>query len=252
MWQIPKRQLHRRFTDAELGGAEAGNDLGQTPGEVGVATVGRFEIRLELPADLGRGRKVPGADDDRLGIFGNVQLVPVLELRLEEKIPVTVRLALGGIAVAVNQLLPRLDADKLRPVTAFVLRAVEKPQFVDLRRVRLGDFVVVRNRVVVPTAPRRELVALVGAYKDDFSRRFAIRMRSAAPADRYFLSSPPSGIFHSAYHIEQNILPQNRRKGNGESRRIYREYLSKSRVGAVFWLFFYVVFSCLARREGPA
>ena len=41
------------------------------------------------------------------------------------------RLALGRIAVAVNQLLARLDADELRLVATLVLRALEQPQLVD-------------------------------------------------------------------------------------------------------------------------
>ena len=105
-------------------------------------------------------------------------LVPVHELRLEEEILLAVRLALGRIAVAVNQLLARLDADELRLVATLVLRALEQPQLGYLRRVRLSDFIAVRDRVVVPSAPVGQLVALVGADKDELGRGLALCRRA--------------------------------------------------------------------------
>ncbi|MBQ4440476.1 MAG: hypothetical protein II909_05010, partial [Kiritimatiellae bacterium] len=89
--------------------------------------------------------------------------MPILELRLEKKILVAVSLALRGIAVLVNQFLACLDSYKLRLVAALVLRALEQPKFRYLRRVGFGDFILIRNRVVVPSAPPRQLVALIGA-----------------------------------------------------------------------------------------
>ena len=91
------------------------------------------------------------------------------------------RLALGRITVVVNQLLARLDADKLCPVAALILRAIEKPKLFYLRCIYLVNLVVIRNRVVVPPAPLRQLVAPVGADEDDASRRFALALLNAAP-----------------------------------------------------------------------
>ena len=171
--------LHRRLAHAELVGAKFGDDLGKPSREVGVVAVGRFEIRLELRRHLRRTlREVRRADDDARRVFRSLGLVPVHELRLEKEILLAVRLALGGIAVVADQLIARLDADELRLVAALVLRALEQPQLGYLRRVRLGDFIIVRNRVVVPSAPVGQLVALVGADKDELGRGLALCRRA--------------------------------------------------------------------------
>ena len=149
--------------------------------EVGVVAVGRFEIRLELFRHLRRTlREICRTDNDALRILRNIVLVPVHELRLEEKILFAVRFALGWIAVSVNQLLARLDADELRLVAALVLRTLEKPKLGYLRRFCIGDLVLILDRVVLPSAPVGQMVALVGTNKDNAPRRFTFRLRNAA------------------------------------------------------------------------
>ena len=81
-------------------GAEAGDYFGEALCEVGVIAVSRFEIRLELLANLGRGCEVLETYYDALRVFGDIALVLILELDFEEKILVAVSLALGRIAVA--------------------------------------------------------------------------------------------------------------------------------------------------------
>ena len=127
----PEIHLHRRLAHAELVGAEFGYDIGKALRKVGVVAVGRFEIRLELLADLGRTSEICRTDNDALSILWDVGLVPVLVECLEEKIPFAVRFALGWIAIVADQLLARLDADELRLVAALVFRALEKPKLVD-------------------------------------------------------------------------------------------------------------------------
>ena len=90
-------QLHRFFADAQLLGAEAGDDGRKPFREVGVAAVGRFEIRLELLCDLGRALgEVRRADDDALRVFGNVALMAVQGFGLEERIVRGVRSRTSG------------------------------------------------------------------------------------------------------------------------------------------------------------
>ena len=67
----------------------------------------------------------------------------ILEIRLEEKIPVTMRFALGGVAIILNEFPARLDADKLCPVVTLILLAVKKPKLCYLRRVLRANLVIV-------------------------------------------------------------------------------------------------------------
>ena len=129
--------------------------------------VRRLEIRLELLPHLGRGRKICRADNDTLDVFGDFSFVSVLVLRLEKKIFVSVRFPLGGIAVAVDQFLARLDADERRLVVSLILLALEQPKFRYLCRIVRNYLVGVQDRIVVPPMPLLQLVALVCSDKDN-------------------------------------------------------------------------------------
>ena len=165
--QIEEITLLRRLAHAQLFGAQLREDFRQAFCKVGVGAVRRFEICLELLAHLGRGREVRRADDDVRRVFRRRQLVLILELRLEEQVLLAVSPALRRVAVVAHQLFAGLDADELRLVHLLLLRALEKPQLRNRRGVGFGDLVRLRDRVVVPPAPFRQLVAFVGADEDN-------------------------------------------------------------------------------------